>query len=205
MIWSQPQFQHVSPQMHVSSSDRFGAGSGRFFLPLGLPSLSGPDLHQSVVSSARFFSPLGMPRSSDSDLQQSGEEGTTSETARNALMDVKEEEAILAGTRALNGEDVPTSKKRGWPSKGGKTSAPPKKKKMLSKEGIKGSGGFGWRFKLRRRRICSEVARLRGRNIDSNLGRGEEEFSRCAKKQGLLLLLLLLLVLLLLLLFVYFF
>jgi hypothetical protein len=37
---------------------------------------------------------------------------------------------ILAVTRALNGEDVPTSKKRGRPSKGGKASVPPKKKKV---------------------------------------------------------------------------
>jgi hypothetical protein len=56
--------------------------------------------------------------------------GTVSEIARNALMDVKEEEAILARARALNGEDVPTSKKRRRPSKGGKASAPPKKKKV---------------------------------------------------------------------------
>jgi hypothetical protein len=102
MTCSQSQFQHVYPQMHVSSSDRFGAGSSRFFSPLRLPSLSSPDLHQFVASSARFFSPLGMLRSSDSDLQQLGEEGTTSKNARNALMDVKEEEAILAAARALN-------------------------------------------------------------------------------------------------------
>ena len=74
--------------MHVSNSDWFGASSTRFFLPLGLPCLSGPDLHQSVASSARFSSPLAMPRSSDSDLQQSCEEGTPSEIARNALMDL---------------------------------------------------------------------------------------------------------------------
>jgi hypothetical protein len=39
-------------------------------------------------------------------------------------MDVKEEEAILAAAKALNGEDVPTSKKKGRPSKGRKESAP---------------------------------------------------------------------------------
>jgi hypothetical protein len=99
--------------------------------------LSGSDLHQSVASSARFFLPLGMPRCSDSDLQQSSEEGTSSENARNALMDVKEEEAILPTARVLNGEDVSTSKKGGWPSKGGKTSAPPKKKKCSTNETIK--------------------------------------------------------------------
>jgi hypothetical protein len=60
-------------------------------------------LYQSIASSARFFSPLGMPHSSDSDLQQSGEEGTPSENEKNALMDVKEEEAILTTARALNG------------------------------------------------------------------------------------------------------
>jgi hypothetical protein len=75
MTYSQYQFQHVFPQMHVSSSDRFGAGSTRFFSPLRLPSLSGSNLHQSIVSSVRFFSPLRMPRSSNSDLQQSSEEG----------------------------------------------------------------------------------------------------------------------------------
>jgi hypothetical protein len=42
-------------------------------------------------------------------------------------MDVKEEEAILVVARALNGEDVPTSKKTERPSKGGKVSAPPSK------------------------------------------------------------------------------
>jgi hypothetical protein len=89
--------------MHVSNSDRFGAGSARFFLPLGLSGLSGSDLYQFIASSARFFSPLGMPHSSDSDLQQSGEEGTPSENEKNALMDVKEEEAILTTARALNG------------------------------------------------------------------------------------------------------
>jgi hypothetical protein len=77
-----------------------------------------------------FFPPLGMPCSSDSNLLQSGEEGTPSKNAKNALMDVKEEEAIIAVARALNGEDVPTSKKRGRPSKGGKASVPPKKKKV---------------------------------------------------------------------------
>jgi hypothetical protein len=59
MTCSQPQFQHVSPQMPVSSSSRFGASSARFYLPLGLPSLSGSNLHQSVASSARFFRLLG--------------------------------------------------------------------------------------------------------------------------------------------------
>jgi hypothetical protein len=78
-----------------------------------------------------------MPRSSDSDLQQSGEEGTPSENARNALIDVKEEEAIIVATRALNGEDVPTSKKRGRPSKDGKASVPTKKKKYSTKKTTK--------------------------------------------------------------------
>jgi hypothetical protein len=151
--------------MHVSSSDQFGAGNSRFFLPLELPSLSGPNLHQSVASSARFFLSLGMPRSSDSNLQQSDEEGTTSENARNALMDVKEEEAILAVARTLNGEDVPTSKKKGRPSKEGKASAPPKKKKCSTKKTIK--------------KAAKEIvdldggssSKLRGQNIDSNSGR----------------------------------
>jgi hypothetical protein len=119
--------------MHVSNSHRFGS-SAKFLLPLGLPCLSGSDLYQSVASSARFFSPFGIPRSSNSDLQQSCEERTPSENARNASMDVKEEEAVLAAARALNGEDVPISKKKGRPSRGGKTSAPPKKKKGSAKK-----------------------------------------------------------------------
>jgi hypothetical protein len=169
--------------MHVSSSDRFGAGSARFFSPLGLPSLSGSHLHQFVASSARFFSPLGMPHSSDSDLQQSGEEGTLSE---NALMDVKEEEAVLAATRVLNSEDVPTSKKRGRPSKGGKASALPKKKKgsikktpkKATKEVVDSDGGSsseeeGSTRKWRDYEVKTLIA------IREEM---EEEFSRCAKK-----------------------
>jgi hypothetical protein len=89
MTCSQPQFQHISPQMHVSNYDQFGAGL------LELPCLSGSNLHQFVASSARLFLPLGMPRSSDSDLQQLCEEGTPSENVRNTLRDVKEEEAII--------------------------------------------------------------------------------------------------------------
>jgi hypothetical protein len=68
MTCSQPQFQHVSLQMHVSNSNRFRAGSAIFFSPLGLPCLSGSDLHQFVASSATSFSLLGMPRFSDSNL-----------------------------------------------------------------------------------------------------------------------------------------
>jgi hypothetical protein len=75
--------------------------------------------------------------SSNSDLLQSGEEGTPSENAKNALMDVKEEEAILAAARAFNGKDVPATRKRGRPSKVGKTSAPPKKKKCSTKKTTK--------------------------------------------------------------------
>ena len=96
--------------MHVSGSARFGDGS------------------------ARFFSSLRMPRSSDSDLQQSSKEGIASENAKNALMDVKEEEEILDAARAFNGEDVPPSKKRGRPSKGRKASALPKKQKSSAKK-----------------------------------------------------------------------
>jgi hypothetical protein len=59
-------------------------------------------------------------------------------------MDVKEEEAILAAARALNGEDVPTSKKRGRPSKGGKASAPPKKKKCSKKKTTKKTAKRKW-------------------------------------------------------------
>jgi len=50
-------------------------------------------------------------------------------TPKNALMDVKEEEAIFVAVKALNGEDVPTPKKRGQPLKRGKMSVPPTKKK----------------------------------------------------------------------------
>jgi hypothetical protein len=85
MTCSQPQFQHVYPQMNVSNSDKFGTSSARFFLPLGLPCLSGLDLYQSIASSARFFSPLRMPRFSDSDLQQSGEGRIPSKKAKNAF------------------------------------------------------------------------------------------------------------------------
>jgi hypothetical protein len=53
-------------------------------------------------------------------------------------MSMKEEEVVLAAARALNGEDIPTSKKRGQPSKGRKASAPPKKKKCSTKKATKG-------------------------------------------------------------------
>ena len=66
-----------------------------------------------------FVLPLGMPRYNGSDLQPSSEEVTLSEIARIVLMGVKEK-AILATAKALNGEDIPTPKKRGRPSKGGK-------------------------------------------------------------------------------------
>jgi hypothetical protein len=131
--------------------------------------------------------------SSNSDLLQSGEEGTPSENARNALMDVKEEEAILAAARALNGEDVPTSKKRGRPSKGGKASAPPKKKKCSTKKttkkatkevvdldgGSSSEGEGSAPIKWRDYEVVTLIAIWGGM---------EEEFSRCAIKQGLLLL-----------------
>jgi hypothetical protein len=124
------------------------------------------------------------------------QEGTPSENAKNALMGVKEEEAILVVARALNGENVPTSKKRGRPSKGGKASAPPKKKKCSTKKTTKkatkevvdldgGSSSEGEGFapiKWRDYEVETLIAIRREM---------EEEFSRCAKKQGLLLLLLL--------------
>jgi hypothetical protein len=59
MTCSQPQFQHVLSNA-CFKFDRFGAGSARFFLSLGLPGLSGLD------------------------LQQSSEEGTPSENAKDA-------------------------------------------------------------------------------------------------------------------------
>jgi hypothetical protein len=170
--------------MHVSNSHRFGS-SAKFLLPLGLPCLSGSDLYQSVASSARFFSPFGIPRSSNSDLQQSCEERTPSENARNASMDVKEEEAVLAAARALNGEDVLTPKKRGWPSKRGKTSVPPKKKKcsankaatkVVDLDGDSSSEGEG-----------STPTKWRDYEVETLIvirGEIKEEFSRCAKKQG---------------------
>ena len=73
-----------------------------------MPCLSGLDWYQFVASSARFFLALGTPCSSGSNLQQLGEEKTPNKNAKNALMDVKEKEAILATAKALNGEDVPT-------------------------------------------------------------------------------------------------
>ena len=87
MTYSQPHFEPISTQMHVSNFEHFGAAS------------------------ARILSPLRMPRYSGSDLQPSSEEVTSSEIARIFLMNVKEE-AIIAATNALNGEDVPTPKKR---------------------------------------------------------------------------------------------
>ena len=47
MSYSQPQFQPISPQMHVSNFERFGAGSARYFMPLGMPRCSGSDLQPS--------------------------------------------------------------------------------------------------------------------------------------------------------------
>jgi hypothetical protein len=171
--------------MLVSNYDWFSAGSARFFSPLGLSCLSGLDLHQFVASSIIFFWPLGMPRSSDSNFQQSCEGGTPSENAKNALMDVKEEEAILTAARALNGEDVLTPKKRGWPSKRGKTSVPPKKKKcsankaatkVVDLDGDSSSEGEG-----------STPTKWRDYEVETLIvirGEIKEEFSRCAKKQG---------------------
>ena len=95
------------------------------------------NLHQSVASSARFFLALGMSSSTNSNLQQSCEKETPSEITKNDLMDVKEEEAIFAIAKALNGEDVPTLKKRGHPSKGEKANASPKKKKCSIKKATK--------------------------------------------------------------------
>jgi hypothetical protein len=78
MSYSQPQFQPISPQMHVSNFDRFGAGGPRYFMP------------------------LGMPRCNGSDLQPSSEEMTPSSNAKNFLMDVKEEEEVYTRyTRVL--------------------------------------------------------------------------------------------------------
>ena len=162
MSYSQPQFQPISPQMHVSNFDRFGTGSPRYFMPLGMPPCNG------------------------SDLQPSSEEVTPSSNARNYLMDMKEEEAIRAAVKALNGEDVPVVKKRGRPPKGGKTNAPAKKKKMeittkkATKEVVNLAGSDSEEENASRKWRDYEVETL-----ISIRGEMEEEFSRCAKKQGL--------------------
>jgi hypothetical protein len=127
-------------------------------------------------------------------LQQFGEEGTPSENSRNVLMDVKEEHAILAATRALNNEDEPTPKKRGRPSKGGKASALPMRKKSSTKktkkEGNKGGSGFGWRVKLRRKgSVPTQWQDYEVEILIAIWGGMEEEFSRCTKIQGIFLLL----------------
>lgn len=104
MTYSQLQFQVISPQIYISNFEHFGIGSARFFLPLGMPHYSG------------------------SDLQPLSEEVTPSENVRNALIYVKEEKTIFAIAKALNGEDVPTPKKRGQPLKRGKINTPTKKR-----------------------------------------------------------------------------
>jgi hypothetical protein len=57
------------------------------------------------------------------------------------------------GILGVNGEDVPTQREDGKSST--------KEEEMFNKEDNKGdnkgSGGFGWRFKFERRRICSKV------------------------------------------------
>jgi hypothetical protein len=162
MSYSQPQFQPISPQMHVSNFDHFGTGSPRYFMPLGMPPCNG------------------------SDLQPSSEEVTPSSNARNYLMDMKKEEAIRAAVKALNGEDVPVVKKRGRPPKGGKTNATAKKKKMeittkkATKEVVNLAGSDSEEENASRKWRDYEVETL-----ISIRGEMEEEFSRCTKKQGL--------------------
>jgi hypothetical protein len=141
-----------------------------------------------VLVVLEFVLPLGMTRFSDSDLQQSSEEGSPSEKYKE-YFNGYEEEAILATSRVLNGEDVPSPKKRGRPSKGGESTIPPKKKKYSTKKTTK--------------KAAKEVVDLDGGS--SLEGEGsvptkwrdyevkmliaiweemEEEFSRCAKKKG---------------------
>ena len=101
-------------------------------------------------------------------------------------MDVKEEEAIRDAAKALNGEDVPTTKKRGRPSKGGKLSASAKKKKSekttskAAKEVVNLDDSDSEEEGATRKWRDYEVETL-----ISIRGEMEEEFSRCAKKQGL--------------------
>ena len=119
-----------------------------------------------------------MPRSSDLDLLQSSEEGTPSENTKNALMGVKEEEAILATAKALNGEDLPTLKRRGWPSKGRKASIPLKKatKEVVGLDGcssLEGEGCVPTKWQDYEVKMLIAIQREM-----------EEEFSRCTKKQG---------------------
>ena len=145
--------------MHVSNFDRFGASSPRYFMPLGMPFCNG------------------------SYLQPSSEEVTPSSNAKNSLMDVKKEEAIQAAAKALNGEDVPAVKKRGWPPKGRKTSAPAKKKKTtkkVAKEVVNLVGSEEEEENASRKWRNYEVETLI--SIREEI---EEEFSRCAKKQSL--------------------
>ena len=188
MTFSQPQFQPISPQMHVSNFDRFGTRGAGIFSPLRLPGLSGSNLRQSIGSSAGIFLPLQMPRNSGLDLQQSSEEVTPNENAKNALMDVKEEEAIFAAAKALTGEDVPTSKKRGRPSKGGKTSAPPTKKKSqkTTKKAAKEVVDLGGDSSSEEEGSTRKWRDYEVETLIAIRGEMDEEFSRCAKKQGML-------------------
>ena len=145
MIYSQPQFQPISPQMNISNFEHFGASNVRFFLPFEI-------LHYSV-----------------SDLQPSSEEVIPSVNAKNTLMNAKEEEAIIVPAKALNGEDVFTLKKKERPSKGAKNkySRLGEDITKYNKECNKRIGKFGL-FKFGRRRIHSEVVSLRGQNVDSD-------------------------------------
>lgn len=185
MSFSQPQIQPISPQLHASSFDRFGGNSSKFFSPFGLPGMSGSRLRQSVGSSAEIFSPpLGRQFYSGSDLQLSEE---AVEKFRNPLMDVKEEEEIREAAKALNGEVEPTPKKRGRPAKGGKSSAPPPSKKKTTKltkkknvEVVELDGSSDEEEELTRKWRDYEVETL-----IAIRGEMEEEFSRCAKKQGM--------------------
>jgi hypothetical protein len=89
---------------------------------------------------------------------------------------------LLITAKALNGEDVPTSKKRGWPSKGRKASALPKKKKCSTKKevmevvdldrGLNSEGEGSASTKWRDYKVEMLIA------IWEEM---EEEFSRCAK------------------------
>ena len=106
MIYSQPQFQPISPQMNISNFECFGAGNVRFFVPF-------------VIL-----------RCSVSDLQPPSEEVIPSVNAKNASMNAKEEGTIIVATKAVNGEDVSILKRKNGCQKEEKISVLAKKKRL---------------------------------------------------------------------------
>ena len=86
----------------------------------------------------------------------------------NFLLDAKEEETSIAAAKTLNDKDVPTLNKRWQLSKREKINASAKKKTLqkTTKKATK-KWWICW-FKLGRRMIHSEVAKLWGQNVDND-------------------------------------